>query len=73
MAAANTALAASGTISLELAIARVPYVIAYKVAWITGHIVQCLLHVKYANLINIILNASVVPERIQQFCDPNVL
>ncbi|MBO43971.1 MAG: lipid-A-disaccharide synthase [Rhodospirillaceae bacterium] len=73
MAAANTALAASGTISLELAIARVPYVIAYKVAWITGYIVQCLLHVKYANLINIILNASVVPERIQQFCDPNVL
>jgi len=73
MAAANTALAASGTISLELAIARVPYVIAYKVAWITGHIVQRLLHVRYANLINIILDAPVVPERIQQLCDTKVL
>ena len=73
MAAADTALAASGTISLELAIARVPYVIAYKVAWVTGQIVRRLLHVQYANLINIILDAPAVPERIQQLCDPDVL
>ena len=73
MAAANIALAASGTISLELAIARVPYVIAYKVAWVTGQIVRRLLHIQYANLINIILDAPAVPERIQQLCDPDVL
>jgi lipid-A-disaccharide synthase len=73
MAAANAALAASGTVALELALARVPSVIAYKVSWLTARIVQPLLTVKYANLINVILDKPVVPERIQRSCTGSAL
>lgn len=73
MAASNAALAASGTVSLELALARVPTVIGYKVAWLTARIVEPLLKVKYANLINLILDKPAVPERIQQFCTAGAL
>ncbi|HAA92947.1 MAG TPA: lipid-A-disaccharide synthase, partial [Rhodospirillaceae bacterium] len=68
MAAANAAIAASGTVAVELALAKVPTVIAYKVTWITAQSIRPLLKVKFANLINIILDKAVVPERLQHFC-----
>ena len=68
MAASNIALAASGTVVLELALARVPTVIAYRVNVITSWIVKALIKIPYANLVNILLNREAVPEFIQGKC-----
>ncbi len=73
LAAADAALAASGTVALELALARVPTVIAYRVAPLTHFIVRRLVSVKYGNLINIIENREIVPELIQGDCRPDRL
>ena len=73
MAASNAAIAASGTVSLELALAKVPTIIAYKVASVTAPILGLLLKVKFVNLINIILNKEVVPERLQHLCKPVII
>ena len=61
-AASNIALAASGTVSLELAIAKIPQVIAYKLSPLTFLLAKKLLKIKYVNLINIIANNSIIPE-----------
>ncbi|MCE3230130.1 MAG: lpxB [Alphaproteobacteria bacterium] len=66
----RAALAASGTVSLELAAAGLPMVIAYKLNPITHFLVQRLVKVKYACLINLLLNKEVVAERLQKDCTP---
>lgn len=73
MAASNAAIAASGTVSLELALAKVPTIIAYKVAPITAPILRLMIKVRFANLINIILNKEAVPERLQEYCKPAII
>lgn len=66
--AADTALAASGTVALELALAGTPMVIAYKVDWVTAFYVRRAIKVKYANLINLIADRPIVPELLQGDC-----
>ena len=73
MAASNAALAASGTVALELALARVPTVVAYRVAPLTHFIVRRLLSTDFGNLINIIEGREIVPELIQGDCRPERL
>lgn len=70
MAACDVAIAASGTVSLELALAGVPHVIAYRMNPATVAVVKLLHGVKqkFANLINILLDREVVPELIQERC-----
>ena len=68
MAAAEAAVAASGTVSLELAMAGVPAVIVYKVTPITAMAVRLLVRVKYANLVNLVLDRPAVPELLQGAC-----
>jgi lipid-A-disaccharide synthase len=72
-AASDVALAASGTVALELALARVPAVIAYRVNPLTAWLARRLIRVPYANLVNIILEREVVPEFIQGDCRPQLL
>lgn len=73
MAAANAALAASGTVALELALAGCPSVIAYRVNPITAAIVKRLAQVSFAALPNLIAQRMVMPERIQEDCRPERL
>lgn len=73
MAASDAALAASGTVALEVALAGLPAVIAYKVAPLTAMLLRWLALIRYANLINIILGREVVPERLQDNCTPQTL
>lgn len=72
-AAADAALAASGTVALELALAGVPMVVAYRLAPLTGLLAKRLVKVRYVNLINIILDRAVVPELLQEECRPDSL
>lgn len=66
--ASDVALAASGTVALEIALAGTPAVIAYKVDAISAAIARRLITVKYANIVNLILNREAVPELIQENC-----
>lgn len=62
------ALAASGTVSLELAHAGIPMVVAYKMSKLTGILGRFLVHTPWVCLVNILLNKSVVPELLQEKC-----
>ena len=73
MAASQAALAASGTVALELALADVPAVVAYRVHPVTAFLARRLVRVRYANLVNILLDRPVVPELLQQDCVPSKL
>jgi lipid-A-disaccharide synthase len=73
MAASDAALAASGTVALELALARVPTVIAYRVNPITAAVVRRMIRVRFATITNLLLDREVVPELIQDDCRPDRL
>ncbi len=73
LAACDVALAASGTISLELAAMETPTVIAYRGAPATVFIVRRLLKVKSATIANLVLDENIVPEFLQEFCTPEAL
>jgi lipid-A-disaccharide synthase len=63
---ARAALAASGTVTLELALAQVPTVIAYKVTLLEELIVRALARGKMVGLANIILDEMIMPELLQR-------
>ena len=70
-AAAEAALAASGTVSLELAANDVPMVIAYDMAWISRIVVTRLLRVDSVTLVNLVSGQDVVPEFLGRSCRPS--
>lgn len=72
-AASSSALAASGTVALELALARVPYTIAYKMNPISSYLARRLVTGKFANLVNIMANREVVREYLLENCRPALL
>jgi len=72
-AAAEAGLIKSGTSSLEMAVAGIPHVVAYRVNPVTAAIVRRLVKVPYASLVNLLNEAPVVPERLQQDCTPPAL
>jgi lipid-A-disaccharide synthase len=63
------AVSKSGTVSLEIANAKVPSIIIYKMNFINFLIVKFLIKIKYANIINIINNKEIIPELIQKECN----
>ncbi|MBB3773907.1 lipid-A-disaccharide synthase [Angulomicrobium tetraedrale] len=67
---ARAALAASGTVTLELALAGIPTVAAYRVPWLEGRIVPFFIKVKTAILPNLILGEPAVAEYLQWHIDP---
>ncbi len=66
--ACEVALAASGTVALELAFAGVPAVISYKLSPLTAFIARLLLKISYYSLINLTLDRLVTPEHMQVEC-----
>jgi lipid-A-disaccharide synthase len=65
IAACDRAVAVSGTVGLELALAGVPHVVTYKAHPLTWLIVRRMAKVNYAHLANILLGAPVIPEYLQ--------
>ncbi len=70
-AASHAALAASGTVSLELAISGVPHVIGYKLSPITAWIARRLLRIDTVTIVNLVLGKKLIPEFLQQDCEAN--
>ena len=72
--AADAALAASGTVSTELALSSTPMVIGYRVGAVTAGIAQQLMTLPpHITLINLILNRRAIPEFVQNNCTPENL
>jgi lipid-A-disaccharide synthase len=69
-AASRLALATSGTVAVELAVAGLPAVIGYRVGPLSAVVARALLRIKYASLINLLLDRPVQPELIQENCTP---
>jgi lipid-A-disaccharide synthase len=72
-AAADAALAASGTVTSELALAKTPMVVAYKVGWLTYALAKPFMNVKYMVLVNLVLGRKAIPEFAQYDCTPEAL
>ncbi len=72
-AASDAALVKSGTGTLEVAMMGCPMVIAYKISTISYLMIKPLIKIKFANLINLILDREAIPEMIQQKCESEQL
>lgn len=71
--AANVALAASGTVTTELALSGTPMVVGYKVGWLTYALASLIMNVRYITLVNVLLDREAVPEFLQERCNPDLL
>lgn len=67
-AAATAAIAKSGTIGLECALAGLPSIIAYRASALTAYMLRCLITVKFVNLANLLAGRMIIPELIQENC-----
>ena len=72
-AAADVALAASGTVSLELAANRVPMVIAYDFNALTRAIIGRMLRVDTVTLVNLVSETRAVPEFLGTRCRADLI
>lgn len=71
--AADVALAATGTVTTEIALSDTPMVTAYKLGWLTYVLARPFISAKFATLVNILLDREAVPEFIQRRCTPEAL
>ena len=73
LCAADFALVASGTATLEAGLIGTPMVIAYRVNRLTAWLARRLLRVPHVGLINIVAGRQVVPELLQEAVSPRAL
>lgn len=65
VAACDAAVAASGTVTLELALRGVPSVVVYRTSALTYAIGRLLVKTKYVCLVNLVAGRGVLPELLQ--------
>lgn len=70
LAAADAALAVSGTISTEIAINETPMVVTYRADPLTAFVARRQMTAKFASIINIAADKEIIPEFIQEKCTP---
>lgn len=73
MTACHAVMAASGTVTLELAILGVPMVVSYRVSPLTYALGRRLIKVPYASLVNLVADERVVEELLQEEATPEKL
>jgi lipid A disaccharide synthetase len=73
MQRAFVGIVASGSATLEAAYFRLPFVLIYKVAWLTYLVGRIVVKVKYLGMPNVLANKEIVPEFIQRDARPNKL
>lgn len=71
--AADLALAASGTVSLELAASGTPMVIAYDMNPISRFLISRMLRVDTATLVSLVSDTRVIPEFLGKDCQPEFI
>jgi lipid-A-disaccharide synthase len=71
--ASRAALAASGSVALELALARLPMVVGYRLNPLTEAFLDRVLKVRQVNLVNLLLGRPLVCELLGSNCTPERL
>ncbi|MEP6937075.1 MAG: lipid-A-disaccharide synthase [Chthoniobacterales bacterium] len=66
-------LVASGTATLEAARFRMPFVLVYKVAWLTYFAARAVVKSKFLGMPNVLANRAIVPEFIQHHAKPRTI
>lgn len=69
-ASGHVALAASGTVSLELAAVGTPMVIAYDMNWFSWQILSRMVKIDTVTLVNLVAESRTVPELLGPACKP---
>lgn len=72
-AGARAALAASGTVSLELAATRTPMTIAYDMNWISWRIMSSMARIDTVTLVNLVSETRAIPEFLGPSCVPEAI
>lgn len=70
MAHCSAVIAASGTVTLELAILQVPMVVCYKTSWLSYQLGKRLIHLDHFSLVNLIGGREIVTELLQEDVNP---
>lgn len=65
IACCDAIVSCSGTVTLEIALLRVPMCIVYKLSWLTYQILSRLVKIPHIGLVNIVSNRGIVRELIQ--------
>ena len=73
MAKVNVGMVASGTATLEAALSEMPFVLIYRVAWLTYLAARLVITIKYLGMPNVLANREIVPEFIQHKAQPRVI
>jgi lipid-A-disaccharide synthase len=73
LAAADLALVASGTATLEAALFKTPMVIAYRQATLTWALMRTMAYLPYVGMPNILAGEKLVPELLQDEANPAAL
>ena len=73
MARVNVGMVASGTATLEAALSELPFVLIYRVAWLTYLAARLVVKVKYLGMPNVLANREILPEFIQHKAQPRAI
>ena len=68
LARADAAIVASGTATLEAALALTPLVVVYRTSWLSWIIGRLLVRLRFISLVNLLAGRALVPELLQSRC-----
>ncbi|KAI3458747.1 hypothetical protein Pfo_015410 [Paulownia fortunei] len=71
--ASRVALCTSGTVAVELQLARLPCVVAYRAHILTEWFIRYKAKIPYISLPNIVLDSAIIPEALFEACTPSQL
>lgn len=69
----QAALCTSGTVAVELQLARLPSLVAYRAHFLTELLIRYKAKIPYISLPNILLDSPIIPEALFQACNPSNL
>lgn len=72
-AAADVAIAKSGTNVLEIAASNTPLIVAYKANWLSFTLIKMIIKIKHITILNLLSSYPYIPELIQKDCNPKTL
>jgi lipid-A-disaccharide synthase len=70
LAAADLAIASTGTVTMECAFFGVPTVTLYKTSWLTYQVARRIVTVKSLTMPNLLANEEIFPEFVQDAATP---
>lgn len=73
IAASNFAFVKSGTVAFEVALAGTPMLVTYRMNSLSVWWLKRMIKTRYVNLMNILAGREIIPELLQEYCQPLML